>query len=304
MRSHFHVVYPPWRERRAVPSAVAHLLLARRMLRRALIVLLATAASVTAQDHLEPGEAFANLGKYPEYVRRVLAGGYSKDVVLRVLLLPSFSPEEVAGIRKRNQEYDAFCITPRTAVWDTYTIKEKESGEIRVFDVNGKRVTPQKNKDLLDLKKRAPSDYQHIKIQRWSTPIPASVAERVIRLWRQMLLDARPGADERVGVDGETYEFAMPLNGRSVLTAEVWSPEKGTRTEALVMVAHALSQFARGSMDTQELIKRLKSLESRIRSNQAMQRTAGRSAFTLLMTSTFNLQPHAPSPAVADLVSR
>ena len=39
-------------------------------------------------------------------------------------------------------------------------------------------------------------------------------------------------------------------------------------------------------------------------SNQAMQRTAGRSAFPLSMPSTFNLQPHAPSPAVADLVSR
>ena len=36
-------------------------------------------------------------------------------------------------------------------------------------------------------------------------------------------------------------------------------------------------------------------------SNQAMQRTAGRSAFQLSMIYTFNLQPHAPSPAVADL---
>jgi Protein of unknown function with HXXEE motif len=36
----------------------------------------------------------------------------------------------------------------------------------------------------------------------------------------------------------------------------------------------------------------------------AMQRTAGRSAFSLSMTSTFNSQPHPPSPAVADLESR
>jgi hypothetical protein len=38
--------------------------------------------------------------------------------------------------------------------------------------------------------------------------------------------------------------------------------------------------------------------------NQTMQRTAGRSAFPLSMTSTFDPQPHAPSPAVADLVPR
>ena len=39
-------------------------------------------------------------------------------------------------------------------------------------------------------------------------------------------------------------------------------------------------------------------------SNQAMQRTAGRPAFPLSMTSTFNQQPRAISPVVADLVSR
>ena len=39
-------------------------------------------------------------------------------------------------------------------------------------------------------------------------------------------------------------------------------------------------------------------------SSQAMQRTAGRSAFPLTMTSTFNPQRHAVSPAVADLGSR
>lgn len=39
-------------------------------------------------------------------------------------------------------------------------------------------------------------------------------------------------------------------------------------------------------------------------SNQAIQRTAGRSAFELTMTSTFNIQRCAASPAVADLESR
>ena len=38
--------------------------------------------------------------------------------------------------------------------------------------------------------------------------------------------------------------------------------------------------------------------------NQAIERTAGRAAFPLSMTSTFNLQRSALSPAVAGLVSR
>jgi hypothetical protein len=40
------------------------------------------------------------------------------------------------------------------------------------------------------------------------------------------------------------------------------------------------------------------------RPNQALQRTAGRSAFPLSMTSSFNQRPHSPSPPVADLGSR
>ena len=42
----------------------------------------------------------------------------------------------------------------------------------------------------------------------------------------------------------------------------------------------------------------------RTRLNHEMEQTAGRAAFPLPMTSTFTLQRHAPSPAVADLVSR
>jgi hypothetical protein len=251
------------------------------MLHLAILALLVTAEVALAQEHLEPGQAFENLGKYPEFVRSVLADAYAKDVVLRVLLLPSFSPEEAAGIRKRNQEYDAFCIMPRTAVWNTYSIKQIESGEMRTFDVDGKKVPPEKNEELRDLKKRAPSDYRQIKTQRWVRPISVSLVERIIRLWQQMLLDARSGDDKRVGVDGETYEFAMPLSGRGVLTAEVWSPQEGSRTDALVRVANALSEYAKGGVDTQELSKRLRSVESRIWPNQAIQPTAGRRTASL-----------------------
>jgi hypothetical protein len=45
-------------------------------------------------------------------------------------------------------------------------------------------------------------------------------------------------------------------------------------------------------------------MKPRQRPNQAMQRTAGRSAFPLPMASTLNQQQRSPSPAVADLVSR
>ena len=59
------------------------------------------------------------------------------------------------------------------------------------------------------------------------------------------------------------------------------------------------------SRDTQGMtFRNLSFSPERIRPNHAMQRTAGRSAFQLSMSSTFNLQRCAPLPALADLVSR
>jgi len=46
------------------------------------------------------------------------------------------------------------------------------------------------------------------------------------------------------------------------------------------------------------------SFQSTATPNQALQRTAGRAAFSLSMTSTLYSLPRAPSPAVADLGSR
>jgi hypothetical protein len=53
-----------------------------------------------------------------------------------------------------------------------------------------------------------------------------------------------------------------------------------------------------------DLIGRGGGLATTERPNQAVQRTAGRSPFQLRVPTNFNEQPRAPSPAVADLVSR
>src|SRR4051794_32883056 len=64
------------------------------------------------------------------------------------------------------------------------------------------------------------------------------------------------------------------------------------RLAFLVLRSRVIYHIARPSL--------VRSMADRLvtpRPNQTMQRTAGRSAFPLSMTSTFNLPPHKPSPA-------
>ena len=63
-------------------------------------------------------------------------------------------------------------------------------------------------------------------------------------------------------------------------------------------------QYTRYVKAMRKLLGRDSFPEEAVRSNQSMQRTAGRSACPLSMTSTFSLQRRVPSPAVADLGSR
>ena len=109
-----------------------------------------------------------------------------------------------------------------------------------------------------------------------------------------------PGESER------SPSFAAPPIGSSSVPASVATSSSGivARVHPLTSApdARTVRMDSGSASGVQQSPKSHSSLSER--PNQAMQRTAGRSAFSSSMTSSFNPQPHAPSPAVADLVSR
>ena len=80
------------------------------------LLLLFFAASITqtavAQRHLVPESREDRTDKYHALLRTVFARARDKDVVLSVLVVPSFVPEEAAGILKTARGDEAFAITP------------------------------------------------------------------------------------------------------------------------------------------------------------------------------------------------
>ncbi len=231
---------------------------------RVVVLLLSSIVVATAvgQEHLrpEPG-SLAEADEYYSNIRQVFAAAYGDDVIFRVIMLVSFQPEKVVGIRKTSKGYEVFAMTPSSTIWDLESVRMRESGQIRAFDKDGKPMPPDKDESFKELKRRTPSDIHKITTRTEAASISAALADRIGRIWQTMLLDARHPKDLRAGTDGATYHFSMWIYGHGVVSAKVWSPEKGTKTSHLVRLADALSEYGSGKSDAATLTKLLKPLE-------------------------------------------
>ena len=219
------------------------------------------ATSAIAQDHLRPeaGDLW-NRDEYYAKIRKVFADTLRHDIVVELVFVPSFQPEEIIGIRKKGQAFEAFASKPSSHIWSTFNILEIETGKQRWFDEHGKPIPPEKNPSLPDLKKHAPSDFGEIRVHTDARPLSAALTQRIRTVWQNMVLQAQEPRDRELGVDGEDFHFSLQLAGGGTVTATVWSPSSG-KTLALVNLAQALGDYARGKADEHTLSKLLEPLE-------------------------------------------
>src|SRR5262249_43361570 len=74
------------------------------------------------EDHLEPEDSAFSDGEDRSYERMLIAkfiGAFARDVYARAIVLPSFDPEYVVGIRGTPAgHYRAFCISPDMQLWN------------------------------------------------------------------------------------------------------------------------------------------------------------------------------------------
>ena len=79
-----------------------------------LTVLLISASKTSAQDHLAPEwDSFGLRNEYNEKIRQLFEEGFRQGVILRVLILESFTTESLVGIRKTSDGVEAFISAPR-----------------------------------------------------------------------------------------------------------------------------------------------------------------------------------------------
>lgn len=223
----------------------------------------ALTATAIAQDQLAPETGV--LGEAPdEYrmkLRYVFADAYTSDVVLRVVILESFEPEEVVGVRKTDTGYEVFRMLPSSTVWDTEVVRLFGAVAADELSKEGGGRAPDQSEPFQGLKQRTPSDYHSITARTQRAGIAAPIAERIANVWQTMLLDARHPKDPLFCVDGTSYHFSMEISMRGVVSAQTHSPAEDTRAWKLTQLAHGLSRYAGGKTDTQGVCELLNALE-------------------------------------------
>src|SRR5208282_4049348 len=100
------------------------------------------AAPALSQDHLTPepsiigGDAFHS--DYQAMVADVFHEAYDRDVMLRMIEEPSFSPEYAVGL-KQDKDASIFTIVPDKHVWAYESLKEMENG-LTLTDAQNKKA--------------------------------------------------------------------------------------------------------------------------------------------------------------------
>jgi hypothetical protein len=220
----------------------------------ATVVLTHTAA---AQKHLELKSKEDLQDKYEVFLRKVFSRIYRDDVVLSVLCVPSFVPEEASGILKTSGGYQVFSVTLSDSVWST---------EYQQFIGLEREEIQRRRKERL--KRGLPLSYREIKTRIQARPVSADVAERIKQLWQAKLLEALnpPGPDESeryITLDGVSYQYAMPLRGHGLVTADGKLVLKDTPVWLMGEFAEALSAYAQGRISENVLKKELRRVETK-----------------------------------------
>ena len=215
-------------------------------------------AWLEAHQHLapEPG-LLAEFDSYDHKIRTVLSEGYGRDVLFRMICIPSFEPEWMVGIEKDdNNTCSVFVLRPNKHIWKSELIPMYESGQITeiVQTADGSIESRKATNDLERLKREMPSDFRNIGVEKQSAGIDAGTADLLAEAWSQMILKARHPEEDVIGLDGVTYHFSMWIQGRGIVSGKIWCPEQNTNTGLLTSIGHSLMTYVTADKDKRVML--------------------------------------------------
>lgn len=204
------------------------------------------ASSVFAEDYLAPlpsilgGDEF--LGNYDMRLQAVFKDAYDRTVNIRMLAVPSFSPEYAVGLLsksdpRRGPPYRIFTLSPTAQIWTYETIDMIKRGDEKIITRDGKDGAEQ---EVARLQSLVPADVKDLKIKRCESDIADDLGRRIIEVWRKMLLRTRYIEKDTVGLDGETYYFGINSTSSGYMSGQVWSPDRDSTTGNLVALAETM----------------------------------------------------------------
>jgi hypothetical protein len=223
------------------------------------------ADSVVAQKYLTLQSAQDRRDEYNVILSKVFKRIYGDDVVLSVVCVPSFVPENAAGILKTALGYEVFSITPSASTWQT-----EYHRFFKTTDANGKQI-PLPWHPAENIKEGLPINYRGIKTRVQSKRVSADLAERIKQVWQAKLFQALnpphggDGSERFIVTDGVRYQYSIPLQGHGLVTAQGRLVLKNTPVWLMGELSEVLSAYAQGQAsenDVKEVLRRVETKKS------------------------------------------
>jgi hypothetical protein len=196
------------------------------------------AVPVLAEDHLEPERSVLGgdtwLQGYDDIVVGVLKDAYSREVVARMVVLPSSQPEYAVGVSKTGDRYAIFVVGATIPLSNYEALSNMENAR----DEKGNPVRD--DKSIAELRKMLPTDWHDVKVNRCAVAIDAPLGERLVDVWGKMLMQTRypePEENETVRIDGVDFHFYS--YGKA---GQTWSPT-GRKAGTFVDVGNAMAAY-------------------------------------------------------------
>jgi hypothetical protein len=210
-------------------------------------------------------DTFDQAIEYHQKIRHLFDEGFRPEVLLRVVIVESFSTESVIGIRKVSSGFEAFYLRAKTPVGDTEVLKSYEEGKIFLLDRDGNRTPGVETEGYQDLKRRTPADFRDIEVERSQRGLPKATVDEVADTWKAMLLETRYPKRNRFGKDGTYYYFATRDHMGVSMNGMVWSPVKSSRTDLLVQLAESLKDYIETKVTDEQFRAKVRATRMRLK---------------------------------------
>lgn len=197
-------------------------------------------------DHLRPEESALSdpgarfLHEYYLNVAQVLKPQPNEKINAHVVVLPSFSPEYLVGIKQLDHDYQIFSIEPEISIWQFSYIDDfrKNPDKFDSYDI------PAHIEALEKKSQQIPLSYDDIRVVRCTVNIPKTVAENLLRVWQSMLLEVRFPPKGRPVLDGVRYHFSMrDKDSFQTLSGKTHSPAQNTKVGKLVALTDKMKKI-------------------------------------------------------------
>ncbi len=216
-----------------------------------------SATKVRAQDHLVPEQSMLSdplHGDYYLMISDVFKEAYGSDVLLRSVVLPSFRPEYVVFLKKQGGQYNLILLSLELQLYSYENLKDMKSGRSKVIEEDGTERLDAEGIKLLE--SIYPEDYKDVEILRKEILIEKEVADQMVRIWQDHLLNTKHTLENFGSIDGVSYHFSMRASGQDSwsnfgqnISGQTHSANDSENMNNLIGLVHRVAQYAQHGND-------------------------------------------------------